>query len=405
MGMGVIKRVGAGAAAGSSVGGPVGGLVGGAVGLGTAGRDAITNDQRSFDDGATSRPEDDAAFNAAAEASRKPGMNQQEQAAANDATFNAEKAQIEGMGGNAGDIHRGYVSPGSATVGGSRENSDEMAGRGYAGMTQNDAAQKDNSAALANSLANMKNGPTRGPMAPEDSILSGREADARSQQLDSVGLMRDAAMGGAPSAAEGNTRLDMNNNMAAYGAQLGSAHGLSGLNGVQRGASVLGAASGASALTGGMGRSKEIGEAIGMYGTGAGNVAAGDLQRLGVSNQNSNFNADLNDAWTVNNAKLAAQQGNLGAQYGDTDAAWLDEARKPGFKQMGYDQEMREMDRGANSADAARKRAQANDNANRNRAITNQIVTGGLGAVPIVGGMVGGAYQGGMQNSNGYKDY
>ena len=304
-----------------------------------------------------------------------------------------------------------YKSPGATTVGGSPGGKKFQKEQALDGMKNNDAAQGSNSAAMDRSLERMREGQTRGQMAPENATISGRESDARGMQMTSVDIMRGAAEGKAPSAANYQTQMAMDANMAGMTGGMGSARGLGGLSGAQNNASALGSASGSAALQGGIGRGKEISDAIGMYGTAAGNVAAGDLERLGTSNKNANINADLNDSWTVRNAGLGAAQGNLGADYGDMDMAYFDESREGDMRQMGYDQEFKEVDRGAAAAVAGAKRAAAQAAAARERGIIAGIGNAvGTAAGTAVGGPAVGAvggYLGGMGTSavnSSYKD-
>lgn len=287
-----------------------------------------------------------------------------------------------------------YQNPGSHDYGGEGgvEHYKKWAMEGAA---QNDAAQKANSGALAGSIAAMKGADARGPMAIENKLLAEREAMTRGQQIDAVGLARDAAMGKAPSEAEFQTRIGMNDTMAQHAGNMGGARGLAGLGGAQLGSAAVGQASGNMAMQGGLARSKEIGEALGLYGGLSGQTRGQDLTRLGVSNQNARFNQGLNDDWKIGNANNAIAQGRLGVGQGQLDAGWYDEAMKPEEIQFRYDQELAAEQAGASIDRAGALVAKDKDK----RANTQQIVGGATqGTLTAIGSLGGpaGAAAGGM---------
>ena len=296
---------------------------------------------------------------------------------------------LENGGGN-----QNYVNPGSADFGG---------GPGMAGfykdsaanhISDNDGQQASNASGLANSISNM-NG-DRGPQSVENSVLSGRESATRNEQGKALNLSMQAAMGGAPSAAAYNQKLSENKIASGLSGMQGQAKGLAGLGSAQiSGNATAGELAGDGAFKAGMGRSNEIGNAIGTYGAQAGQVRGQDLTRLGMSNQNNLFNTGLNNEWKVGNANLAAGQANLGNSQDQMDQQWMGESMKPEDTQFQMDQQMAAQQAGAGLDAAAASKAK--DNANRQN--TQAIVGGGIQAGLTMAGSVAGpagAVAGGM---------
>lgn len=299
-----------------------------------------------------------------------------------------------------------YRNPGSADYGGNG-GVDFYRNAGIEGGHRNDAAQAANSEALKNSLANMQD--PRGQVAHENPFLASREAATRGQQMNALNLSRDAAMGKAPSEAAFQTTLGMNDIMGAQAGQVGTARGLAGLSGAQmQGGAMAGQSAGNLAMTGGLARSKEIGDAIGMYGSQAGAVGGQDVQRLGQNTQNGMFNAKLNDDWKLGNANLAQQQGRLGVSQGATDLAWMGEQTKGADKQFEYDQRMAASEAGADADKVAAKIAGNREDKENKRQLVNGGITAGLTvAGTVAGGPVGGALGGaaGQQVAGATKDW
>jgi len=286
------------------------------------------------------------------------------------------------------------VNPGSTQVGGHKGGGQEIHDAALAGMHRGDAAYDANQSAMNGSIANMKQ--DRGVMSPENSTLLGREAATRGQQVDSLGLDRNAAEGNAPSASAFQTRGDMNNIMAGNAGAMGGARGLGALNGGQvLGASTGANAAGGAAFNGGMGRSSEMGTAMGMYGSNANNVRGGDLNRLEQSSKNSMFNSDLNNNWKTSNAALAAKQGELGNEQEKMRGAWYDASTEPAQRQAGYDQTMNGMQHGQNAADASAAVARSRADQDRQRKLAGDAGVAGLTLVGTAfGGPAGGALAG-----------
>ncbi len=265
-------------------------------------------------------------------------------------------------------------------------------------MGDNDAAQAANKDAINLSSARMRM--DRGQMNPDNPILAAKAAASRNQQGDALNQSMQAAMGGAPSAAEAQTRLGMNEIAGKAAGQAGMARGLAGMGGAQmNAASNAGESGGALAYQGGLGRSKEISDAMGMYGSQAGQMRGQDLTALGTSNQNQMFNAGLNDDWKLGNANLAANQMGLGAAQHGTDLQWLDQSMKPAEMQFGFNQEAQGWQAGANSdatsVDYAKMKEQAaQDAATKGALIQGGITLGSMGIGAGIGKGLGSASQG-----------
>ncbi len=283
-----------------------------------------------------------------------------------------------------------FLNPGAANYGGDQGVA-YYTEKGREGGARNDVAQSQNQ---ANMLGSLQRATTdRGQVAQENPFLAQREANARAQQLGGLDLSRQAALGQAPSEAAFQTRLGMNDLAGQRSAQMGSARGLAGLSGAQtQGAAMSGSAAGNLAATGGLARSKEMGDAIGMYGSQAGDVVGQDLQRLEQSTKNNMFGAQLNDDWRVGNMQLAANQGRLGVSQGQTDLAWMDEQMTPAEKQFEYDQRMAAVEAGADADAVAASIARNREERNSKRQFVSSVATGVGGAAgTAIGGPVGGA--------------
>lgn len=320
---------------------------------------------------------------------------------ASNAQGDAERADMRARGvkhvqsdeeGHTQQTKYNYVDPGSADYGGSPDMAAFYKNRAIQGGQANDAQQADNSTALGRSLKAA--GSYRGPQANENPELLAREAASRGEQVGMLDLSRSAALGQAPSEASERTNIGFNDILGARAGAVGGARGLSALNGSQGGATV-GMAGGNMAAAGGMARSKEIENAIGSYGSQAGQVRGQDLTRLGTSNQNNIFNAKLNDDWRVGNANLAAGQANLSNAYGATDLGWFGEQMSPEDKQFQYDQEMAALLAGQKGDEAGAQIARNRESREAARQTASGAAVGGMTALGTVyGGPVGGAVAG-----------
>lgn len=264
-----------------------------------------------------------------------------------------------------GDQGAVFNNPGSADFGGFNGGAEVYSQNAKDQMSNNADLVGSNNTALAGSLANMRG--NRGPVAQENTDLTGRENDARNQQYDALQLAGDAAAGNAPSEAAIQTRGAMGGLMGSRASAMGGARGLGALTGSQGGAAIGGAA-GSLAAQGGQNRSQEIGNAMGVYGGMAGQMRGQDLSRLDQNSKNSMFNANLNDSWKVGNANLAVAQGGLGNSLSGTNADWYKQSMMPTETQFAHDQQAQGWQNGAYVDDAAlraEKDRQLNKTANQ----------------------------------------
>lgn len=305
---------------------------------------------------------------------------------------NANRGGIHFPGTNGDQDHATlnttYVNPGSADVGGGPGMAAWYKDDARSYMGDNDAQQSINNQSLNGSLANMSG--HRGPQSVESDTLNDKANGSREQQLRALGQMRDAAQGAAPSAAGFQTRQGMNDIMGNRAGAVGGARGLAGLTGAQMGsADQAGGMASNVATAGGMGRSKEIGDAIGMYGSNAGAMRDQDIARLGSSDQNSKFNAQNDTSWKLGNASLAAQQAGLGVAQQGTDNAWMEASMEPGAKQFSNDQRMAAESNNADADKAGAAIAAARESRDHTRALVGGVASAGLGAVGSFAGPVG----------------
>ncbi len=267
------------------------------------------------------------------------------------------------------------------------------------GMADNDAAQAGNNAAMKSALAAMKGAHSRGPQSVENKLLSSREAAARGTQGDAAGYAMAQAMGTAPSAAEFQTRGAMNDLMSARSGALGGARGLAGLAGSQMDTSAsAGSGAGQAAMAGGNARSGEIAKGIQGYGQIAGQMAGQDLTRLGISDQNNQFNSKLNDEWAMGNANNAIGRAKLADAMRGTDQGWFKESMDPADIQFRLNQEGQGWEAGYETDKAGL--AYAKDIAQRQQtaATVGGITQAGLTAVGSLAGPAGAA-AGGLAGS------
>lgn len=308
--------------------------------------------------------------------------------------------------GGSGPAELEYFSPGSATYGG--VGGAEMYKRlAREGMTENDDAQARTQAGLAGSLASAY--ADRGPMATENAALAAREATTRGDQLGALGLNMKAAMGQAPSEARYQTELGMNQALANYASGAGAARGGAAMAGAQlAGGQQAGITAGEVGTQGGMARGEEIAKELAQYGTLAGQVRGQDLTRLGMANQMSQFNADLNDKWKLDQMGLAAGYGGLGVQQGAQDMGWFAESMKPEDIQFQMDQEVAGWEAGANVDRAMLEAQKSKEDQAQTQAMAGQIAQVALTTIGSMAGPAGaalGGLAGGAINSATRKFY
>jgi hypothetical protein len=284
-----------------------------------------------------------------------------------------------------------YNDPGSAEYGGMGRGVDFWRQQALDRMGSNDGLQQQNLDGLNASYAAMTG--NRGPMAVENSDLANRESATRDRQLGALNQQRLAAMGQAPSAAEFQTRGQMNQNMSERASSLGGARGLAGLGGAQLAASSgLANSMGNTSWQGGQARSAEIQDAMSSYGGLSNGVRGQDLGRLKQGNEMSQFNAELNDSWKLGNANLAAQQAGQGLRLSGQDQQWFGQAMAPADKQFQYDQESQAWKAGANADKADTEWATKTENEASKSQLASGIIQGAATAVgTAIGGPVGAA--------------
>lgn len=201
----------------------------------------------------------------------------------------------------------------------------------------------------------------RGPQAFENQFLANREAESRyGDQNGALMLAREAAMGQAPSEAAWMMQRGLDQSLANQQAMMGSARGNAGIalasgNAAGNSAAMQNQAYGAASQL----RANEMAQARGLYGGLAGQQREQDLNRLGMGNQMSQFNAGLNDQYSLGMGQLAGQQGGLAKD-------WYGAAQNPLQSQMGADIAKYGID--TSSSDASKALSAAQRQANRDRA-------------------------------------
>lgn len=271
------------------------------------------------------------------------------------------QAAAVGPGGVAGMQYGGYV--------GGAEDMSNLGLRGM-GWAQGQASQN------------------RGAQAIEDQILSDREAGMRyGDQLGALQLHREAAMGLAPSQAAYLMQSGLDRSLANQQSMAAGARGASAIAMAQGNAQANNAALQNQAFTNAAAmRAGEMAQARGAYGDLASGIRGQDLNRLGMGNQMSQFNAGLNDQYRLG-------MGQLGLGY-------YNAAQRPHDAQLSADTSAyatstgsSDYSKGLAAQEAARR------SANRRADIDKAVSAGGtfLGAI-------GGALQGAFPNthSSGY---
>lgn len=167
----------------------------------------------------------------------------------------------------------------------------------------------------------------RGAMSWENQELSDREAQTRyGDQSGAIQLAREAAMGMAPSAAAYQMQSGLDQSLAAQQAQMGGARGAAGValaggNAAANSASLMNQTYNQA----GQLRAQEMASAMGLYGGLSGQQRSQDLERLGQSTQNTQFNVGANDQYALG-------AGGVANQYGQQGIGWY------GQSAHGYDQ-------------------------------------------------------------------
>lgn len=155
----------------------------------------------------------------------------------------------------------------------------------------------------------------RGAQASEDPRLAGM-ATSTADQGQSLDLLRGAAMGNAPSAAEGAYMNALNRGMAQQRGVAAGARGSAGLALAQGGlgANIAGmqtqAANDMSQI-----RANEMAQARGMYNQGATQARGQNIDRMGLNNQMAMGNAKLQNDYRMGMGQTAASLGQTGIGY------------------------------------------------------------------------------------------
>ncbi len=163
-------------------------------------------------------------------------------------------------------------------------------------------------------------GQMRSPRAFENQTLSNLEAQSRGMGL---GLASSAAHGNQPSEAAMLMRSGMNRAIANQSALSGSARGNSGLAMAQanQGGNVAAMQNQAYTDSAAL-RAKEMAEARGQYLNAASAQRGMDQNRLQIGNQMAQYNAGLNDQYSLG-------MGQLGLGASNTAADWYGKAQNP----------------------------------------------------------------------------
>lgn len=220
----------------------------------------------------------------------------------------------------------------------------------------------------------------RGPQAFENQDLSNREAASRyGDQAGAMQLAREAAMGMAPSQAAYQLQSGLDRGLAQQSAIAGSARGGAGIALASANANAAGANMQSQAFTeSGRMRAQEMADARGLYGGLSGQQRQQDLERLGMGNQMSQFNAGLNDSYRLGMGQLA----NQGSQTG---LGWYQASQNPYDRQAQMDLGREQLAADSYNQNEARRAGVAQANADA-RARNNERMWGLAGSVVNFGG-------------------
>lgn len=233
------------------------------------------------------------------------------------------------------------------------------------------------------------------PVAREDQFLSNQEASARGwDQAGSMDLAREAAMGQSPSEAAWLMQHGLDQAIAGQSSAAGSARGSNALALAQGNAGANIANLQQQAFTGAMaGRANEMNQNRNLYANQANAMRQQDQNRLGMGNDISKFNANLQSQFMQGMGGLAVQ--NQAAGQG-----WMGQAMQPWQNQLDADVRVEAM-RGDNYNRAGELNAgivQGNaDRQSGNRDMIVGTIIGGLNT-GINAGRAGSS-GGGMKNS------
>ncbi len=171
----------------------------------------------------------------------------------------------------------------------------------------------------------------------ENPYLTARDAsDREGDQTQALGLMRDAAMGNAPSVAQIQMRQGLDQALGNQQAMAGGARGAGGLAlaGGNAAANMAMLQNQGSANSG-MLRAQEMAQARGAYGDLSGAVRAQDLQRLKMSNDLGMNNANNTNSYRTAMGNVGAAYGANGIGAGNTAHGYANSAMDPYNQQLG----------------------------------------------------------------------
>jgi len=214
-----------------------------------------------------------------------------------------------------------------------------------------------------------------GMQAQENPWLTDQESMSRGyDQAGSMDLMRQAAMGQAPSEAAYMLQSGLDKAANQQTALAGGARGAAALAGAQSGAAANTAALQSNAFSqAGQLRANEMAQARGAYNNAANTMRGQDQARIGQNSQMSQFNAG-----NTNQYRLG--MGQLNNQYGQQQQGWFQNEMDPYKTQAGLDQNYEQL-RGQNYNEAqglnvGKNQANA-DRATQNRQDIMGFVSGG----------------------------
>ncbi len=201
-------------------------------------------------------------------------------------------------------------------------------------------------------------------------------------QAGAMGLMRDAAMGNAPSFAQMQQRQGLDQAMASQQAIAGAARGPGALalaGGQMAGNTAMLQQQGA--MNSSMLRAQEMAQARGAYGDMSNQVGAQTLNRMQLNNQ-----VGMNNANNANTYGLGV--GQVGASYGNTGLGYAKNAQDPYSQQLTADTSTNNARAGLDTeVELAKQKQEAANRANGQASTMNFFK--GIGG--IVGSVIGGA--------------
>lgn len=210
----------------------------------------------------------------------------------------------------------------------------------------------------------------RGAQAWENQDLSDQEAQARGyDQQGALQLMREAALGNAPSAAQMQMQQGLNSALASQQAISGGARGAGGIAMAGANAAAQAGNLQQNAFTqGAQLRAQEMAEARGAYGSLASQIRAQDQARLQQASGMSQFNANLNDQYRLG-------MGQLGNAYGNQQQGWYGAAMHPYDQQAQLDLARQQINSGSYSGNQALSASEAQARADAARADQAKVIS------------------------------